>query len=84
MLLIIRAAYNRQDVIQAYIFKTFHRKAVLRVRNTTEATVEFIYEISSKLLSKVEHENTGITNGIYALGGVEYVNIVMQNDEVSN
>ena len=84
MLLIIRAAYNRQDVIQAYIFKTFHRKAVLRVRNTTETTVEFIYEISSKLLSKVEQENTGITNGIYALGGVEYVNIVMQNDEVSN
>ena len=84
MLLIIRAAYNRQDVIQAYIFKTFHRKAVLRVRNTTETTVEFIYEISSKLLSKVEHENTGITNGVYALGGVEYVNIVMQNDEVSN
>ena len=84
MLLIIRAAYNRQDVIQAYIFKTFHRKAVLRVRNTTETTVEFIYEISSNLLIKVEHENTGITNGIYALGGVEYVNIVMQNDEVSN
>ena len=84
MLLIIRAAYNRQDVIQAYIFKIFHRKAVLRVRNTTETTVEFIYEISSKLLSKVEQENTGITNGIYALGGVEYVNIVMQNDEVSN
>ena len=34
--------------------------------------------------SKVENENTGITSGIYALGGVEYVNIVMQNDEVSN
>ena len=84
MLLIIRAAYNRQDVIQAYIFKTFHSKAVLRVRNTTETTVEFIYEISSKLLSKVEKENSGITNGIYELGGIEYVNIVMQNDEVSN
>jgi len=84
MLLIIRASYNRQDIIQAYIFKTFHRKAILRVRNTTETTVEFIYEISSKLLSKVEQEQTGITNGIYALGGVEYVNIVMQNDEISN
>ena len=84
MLLIIRAACNRQDIIQAYIFKTFHNKAVLRVRNTTQTTVEFIYEISSKLLSKVENENTGITDGIYALGGVEYVNIVMQNDEVSN
>ena len=39
MLLIIRAAYNRQDVIQAYIFKTFHRKAVLRVRNTDRKSV---------------------------------------------
>lgn len=84
MLLIIRASYNRQDIIQAYIFKTFHRKAILRVRNTTETTVEFIYEISSRMLSKVEQENTGITNGIYALGGIEYVNIVMQNDEISN
>ena len=84
MLLIIRAAYNRQDVIQAYIFKTFHSKAVLRVRNTSENTVEFIYEISSKLLSKAEREHSGITNGIYALGGVEYVNVVTQNDEVSN
>ena len=54
------------------------------MRNTTGTTVEFIYEISSKLLSKVERENTGITNGIYELGGVEYVNIVMQNDEISN
>ena len=84
MLLIIRAAYNRQDVIQAYIFKTFRHKAVLRVRNTTENTVEFIYEITSKLLDKIESEGSGITNGIYALGGVEYVNVVMQNDEVSN
>ena len=84
MLLIIRAAYNRQDVIQAYIFKTFRHKAVLRVRNTTENTVEFIYEITSKLLDKIESEGSGITNDIYALGGVEYVNVVMQNDEVSN
>lgn len=84
MLLIIRASYNRQEVIQAYIFKTFHKKAVLRVRNTTSTTVEFIYEISSKLLEKVESENNNLMNGIYALGGIEYVNIVMQNDEISN
>ena len=67
MMLIIRASYNRKDVIQSYIFKTFHRKAVLRVHNTTETRAEFIYETSSKLLSKAENENTGITNGIYAL-----------------
>lgn len=84
MLLIIRAAYNRHDVIQAYIFKTFQKKAILRVRNTTSTNVEFIYEISTKLLEKVETENSSVINNIYALGGVEYVNIVMQNDEISN
>lgn len=84
MLLIIRAARNRQAVIQAHIFKLFKRKAILRVRNTTDETVEFIYELTSKTLSKAENENTNLTDSIYELGGVEYVNIVMQNDEVSN
>lgn len=84
MLLIIRAARNRQAVIQAHIFKLFKRKAILRVRNTTDETVEFIYELTSKTLSKIENENTNLTDPIYELGGVEYVNIVMQNDEVSN
>ena len=84
MLLIIRAARNRQAVIQAHIFKLFKRKAILRVRNTTDETVEFIYELTSKTISKAENENTNLTDSIYELGGVEYVNIVMQNDEVSN
>ena len=84
MLLIIRASRNRQAVIQAHIFKLFKRKAILRVRNTTDETVEFIYELTSKTLNRVEQENTNLTDSIYELGGVEYVNIVMQNDEVSN
>lgn len=84
MLLIIRAAHNRQELIQAHIYKLFQRKAILRVRNTTPETVEFIYEINSKLLQKVESANPNIIDSIYDLGAVEYVNIVMQNDEVSN
>ena len=84
MLLIIRAARNRQSVIQAHIFKIFKRKAILRVRNTTEDTVELIYEISSGLLRKVEKENLNVTDSIYEIGGIEYVNLVMQNDEISN
>ena len=84
MLLIIRAARNRQSVIQAHIFKIVKRKAILRVRNTTEDTVELIYEISSGLLRKVEKENVNVTDSIYEIGGIEYVNLVMQNDEISN
>jgi uncharacterized membrane protein YhiD involved in acid resistance len=84
MLIIIRAARNRQEVVQAYMFKVFRRKAVMRVRNTTEQTVEFIYEVTAKTLQKAEQENSSLTDALYALGGMEYVNTVMQNDEVSN
>lgn len=84
MLLIIRASRNRQSVIQAHIFKLFHRKAILRVRNTTEETVEFIYELTAAQIRKAENESVNISDSLYELGGVEYVNIVMQNDEVSN
>ena len=43
-----------------------------------------IYEISSQILSKAERDTINVTDSIMEIGGVEYVNIVMQNDEVSN
>lgn len=84
MLLIIRAGRNKQTVIQGYVYKTFRSKAVLRVRNTTEETVELIYELTAATLKKIERETMSVSDALYDLGGVEYVNIVMQNDEISN
>ena len=84
MLMIIRASRSKQPDIQSYIFKTFHNKAILRVRNTTEECVEFIYEISSKVLQQVEKTGKNVIDEIYRLNSIEYVNLVMQNDEVSN
>lgn len=84
MLMIIRASRSKQPDIQSYIFKTFHNKAILRVRNTTEESVEFIYEISSKVLQQVEKTGKNVIDEIYRLNSIEYVNLVMQNDEVSN
>ena len=84
MLLIIRGARNTESRIQATVFKLFNRKAVMRVKNTTEESVEFIYEITTKTLSKAEKTESGVSDAIYAVGNIEYVNIVMQNDEVSN
>ena len=83
MLIIIRGARNKQSVVTGYIFKTFKNKAILRVKNTTEDTMELIYEVSSSLLKKAE-KDSNITDALYDLGGIEYVNIVMQNDEISN
>lgn len=84
MLIIIRAARSRQATIQAHLFAMFKRKAILRVRNTDDENIEFIYEINQNLLRKAEEKGENLIDSIYNLGGVEYVNIVMQNDEVSN
>ncbi len=84
MLLIIRGSRSRQSAIQAHMFSVFKRKAILRVRNTDEDTVEFIYEITANQLRRVEEKSGSLTDAIYNIGGIEYVNIVMQNDEVSN
>ena len=83
MLIIVRGARNKQSIVTGYIFNIFKNKSILRVKNTTEDTMELIYEVSSSLLKKAE-KDISITDGIYDLGGIEYVNIVMQNDEISN
>ncbi len=85
MLVIIRGARTKEAQIQAVMFKFFGAKAVLRVKNSTEDTIEFIYEITAKLLSLAERKNNvGICDEIYKIGNIEYANIVMQNDEISN
>ena len=90
MRLIIRAARVNEEKIEALIFQRFSRKANLRVKNTTENSVEFIYEISKHLLERAEKSKNGIarsqsiTDAIYEIGDIEYFNIVMQNDEISS
>ncbi len=90
ILLIIRTARVNEEKIEALIFQYFSRKANLRVKNTTESSVEFIYEINKRLLeraerSRKENENRkSITDAVYEIGNIEYCNLVMQNDEISS
>ena len=84
MLIIIRASRSKQSAIKAQIYKIFRTKAVMRVENTTEETVELIYEITQRTLHNAEKNMPNIAESIYALENIEYVNIVMQNDDVSN
>ena len=71
-------------MIKSVVYKLFNGKANLRVENTTEKTVELIYEITQKMLKTAEKKEPNITDCIYKIGNIEYVNIVMQNDEISN
>ena len=85
MLVIIRGNRTKEAQIQAVMYKFYGAKAVLRVKNSTTESIEFIYEITAKLLSQAERKNNiGICDEIYKVGNIEYVNTVMQNDEVSN
>ena len=84
MLVIIRGARSKQPAIKAKMFHIFNTKAIMRVENTTDNYVELIYEITQKTLQKAEKDTPDIATSIYALDNIEYVNIVMQNDEISN
>ena len=83
MLLIIRAARTSEGRIEGIVFQRFARKATLRVKNTTEDSAEFIFEMTRKTLDRGSKDKS-ITDALYEAGGVEYVNIVAQNDEISS
>lgn len=83
ILLIIRADNSKTTTIESEIFTYFDAKALLRVKNTTPESVELIYEMSRKTYELIYKKDTAITERLYELGGVEYVNVVTQSDEIS-
>ena len=85
ILLILRTARLNETKVEGLFFQYYQRKAILRSKNTTESTVEFIYELSGKYLNRAAQENKkSITDAVYEIGGVEYFNIVTQNDEIGS
>lgn len=84
ILIIIRGARRSEMKIESLVFQSFDRKARLRVKNTTQSSVELIYEISEKHLNNARKKNPALSDAFYAIEAVEYVNFVMQNDEISN
>jgi len=90
MLLIIRTVRANDERIEALMFQYFARKAVMRVKNTTDTSVEYIYELSKRVLENAEKPRKGeakrhsITAAVYDIGQIEYCNLVMQNDEISS
>ena len=84
LLLILRCARTDEQKIEGLIFQYFNRKAMLRSKNTTPESVEFIYELPSKYLYQAEKESKeSITSVVYKTGSIEYFNIVVQSDDIS-
>ena len=85
-LLILRTARVNEQKVESLIFQYYNRKAILRAKNTTEESTEYIYELNGKYLRKPVSEmaaGKSITDAVYEIGGIEYFNLVMQNDEIS-
>ena len=91
ILLVIRAQRDREETIRRLLFGYFTSPPVIKAQNTTEATVEFIYEVSTKMLDKArkaqkpqaDGSKPSLNDQLYALGGVHYVNLVVQSDEIA-
>ena len=83
ILLIIKAQKSLETEIEGIVFQHFNMKPQLRVKNTTPSSVEFIYEMSRRTYNRTDKGDKNITQLLYENDGVEYVNIVTQNDEIS-
>ena len=91
MLLIIRAQRDREEEIRKILFSYFKKPPVIKAQNTTETTVEFIYEVNHKMLAAAQRNQAVAADGskpslndqLYAIGNVHYVNLVVQSDEIT-
>ena len=94
ILLIIRAKRQLEPQVRKILFSYFAHPPVLKVQNTTQEQVELIFEINRKALNAAQkrdrkaaannnEEQLSLTEKIYQLDGVSYVNIVSQSDEIS-
>lgn len=83
ILLIVRGARNTERRIEAVVFEYFNARAMLRVKNTTQDSVELIYEMPKKTYLITNKKEKNITEMIYEIERIEYVNVVTQNDEIS-
>lgn len=93
-LLIIKAPRMHESEIRKTVFAYFEKAPVMKVQNTTNEKVEFIYEIDHRELEKADQkegkaailekrEKRSLADQLYAIGEMDYVNIVVQSDEIS-
>lgn len=83
IILIIRGRRNDDMQIMAVVSQYFNMKMNLRVKNTTQDTVELIYEIPRRIYDKAVQRTESVEELIYDIGHIEYVNVVMQDDDIS-
>lgn len=93
-LLIIRADRVGAEAIRKTVYEYFTKVPVIKAENSTEQKIEFIYEVDRKSMEashkreiqraiEQDREQQSLADKLYAIGGIDYVNIVAQSDEIS-
>lgn len=74
-LLIIRGERRCESEVMSYLFKQF-KGAQLRGKNSTDQTMEMIYQVSLK-----NDQQKMLLDTFYQIEGIQSVNLVAQNGE---
>ena len=94
MLLVVRGNFEKEDDIRKTVFEYFTKPPVMKAENTSGDSVELIYELDRRSMMASAKRETAqaaaegrqratIIRRLRDLGGIEYVNIVVQSDEIS-
>lgn len=83
ILLVIRGQRGAALEIESIVFSYFGSRALMKVKNTTVNTLELIYEMPRSVFQLNYKKDRDITERLYDLQGIEYVNVVTQSDEIT-
>lgn len=82
-LLIVKAKRENLPEINSSVDTIFAGREKRKVENTTEEFVELIFEISENNIRKITKKGIQITEELYKIKGIQYVNLVCQSDEIN-
>lgn len=82
-LIIVHCTAVAADEAERKVMTDFKGKAMLRVKNMKADSVEMIYEVTSKMLAKLNNDGVRYGSQLLTLDGVKSVDLVCQNEEMA-
>lgn len=82
-LLVIHGKIDEEEAIEKAVLVYYDGKATMRVKNSTNERIEYIYELSQAIIDKSSKREKSITKELYKIDGVSSVNIVCQNEDIN-
>lgn len=82
-IMVIRAEYAAGKKIEQIMKEEFNGKARLCVENSSRESLEYIYEMSTKMIADMNKKEVPVIELLYKEPGVSNVNLICQNDDIN-